>query len=137
LNYTIFIQEQLGMDNRRKEMRKKVMAFTPVRDSGRGALLGYLANLTLQGAMVVGEKPLEIDSQISLGIDLPGDLPGISSRRMIIPARVARCVADTESSREFGIGFEFVEITPDHAQIVEALLDRYHFRHREWAKKEE
>ena len=97
------------MDDRRKEMREKVMAFTPVRDLDRDILLGYLGDLTLQGAMVVGEKPLEIHLQVTLDIDLPGDLPGISARRMTIPARVARCVPDEEGAREFNIGFKFIE----------------------------
>lgn len=119
------------MDNRRKEMRKKVTAFMPVRDADRGTLLGYLGNLTLQGAMVVGEKPLEIDSQVGLQIDLPGDLPGIPVRRVTIPARVTHCVAEREGAREFDIGFEFTEITPEHLPVITSLLDRYHFRYRE------
>jgi hypothetical protein len=121
----------LSMDDRRKEMRKKLMAFTPVRDAGRGSLLGYLGDLTLQGAMVVGEKPLELHSQVTLAIDLPGDLPGISARRMTIPARVARCVQDEEGSREFDLGFEFMEIDPEQTQIIQALLERYHFRYQD------
>jgi hypothetical protein len=118
------------MDNRRKEMRKKVMAFTPVRDSGRGILLGYLNDLTMQGAMVMGEKPLEIHSQISLSIELPGDLPGISARRMTIPARVTRCMQDEFGPREFDIGFEFTAIDPEQTKIIQALLERYHFRYQ-------
>ena len=120
------------MDDRRKEMRRKLMAFTPVRDSDRDILLGYLGDLTLQGAMVVGEKPLEIHSQVTLILDLPGDLPGISARRMSIPARVARCVQDEEGSREFDLGFEFTGIKPEQTKIIQALLERYHFSYESY-----
>jgi hypothetical protein len=118
------------MDDRRKETRKKVMAFTLVREAARGGLLGYLGDLTLQGAKVIGEKPLELGAQISLSIDLPGDLPGISARRMILPAQVARCVPAEGSPREFDLGFQFTPLTAEQTAILEALLERYHFRHQ-------
>ena len=117
------------MTERRKEDRKKVMAFTPVYDLDRGSLLGYLGDLTFQGAMVIGEKTLEIDKQITLVIEFPGDLPEISTSRMVIPARVARCDQD-EAPRSFKIGFEFIDIKPEHTKTIKALLERYHFRHK-------
>jgi hypothetical protein len=120
------------MDDRRTEMRKKLMAFTPVRDKARGVLLGYLGNLTFQGALVVGERPLEIKSQVTLDIEIPDELPGLPASHMTINARVARCVKDEESVRDFNIGFEFIGITPEHTLIIQSLLDRYHFRHRDW-----
>jgi hypothetical protein len=118
------------MDDRRKEMRKKLMAFSPVYDKERGNVLGYLADLTLQGAKVVGEKPLELHSRITLAIDLPGDLPGISAKHMNIPAQVARCMQDEDGPREFDLGFEFTGINPEQTQIIQALLERYHFRYQ-------
>lgn len=118
------------MDNRRIETRKKLMAFTPVRDRVRGNLLGYLGNMTLQGALVIGEKPLGINSQVTLDIEFPDELPGTFTRHIIITARVARCVKDKESTRDFNIGFEFVGVEPEHTKILQALLDRYHFQHQ-------
>lgn len=117
------------MDERRKETRKKLMAFAPVRDASRDILLGYLADLTLQGAMVIGEKPLELHSQVTLSINLPGDLPGISIQQIKIPARVARCVQDEFGSREFDLGFEFIGLDLEQTKIIQALLNRYHFRY--------
>jgi hypothetical protein len=117
------------MDNRRKEMRKKVMAFTLVRDAERGSLLGYLGDLTLQGAKVIGEKPLELHSRVTLSVDLPDDLPGISARQMTIAALVAHCVKDEEGPREFDLGFEFAGINPEQTRVIQAILERYHFRY--------
>ena len=117
------------MTERRKEDRKKMMAFTPVYDLDRGSLLGYLGNLTLQGAMVIGEKILEVDKQVTLAIEFPGDLPEITASRMVIPARVVRCDRG-EYPRSYKIGFEFIDIKPEHTKIIIALLERYHFRHK-------
>ena len=118
------------LSDRRKESRKVVMAFTPVYDLTNKKLLGYLRDLTLQGAQVNGEKKLVVDTQITLSIQLPEELVEITTRRLNIPARVARCVEDKESPNFYELGFEFKDIQPEQMQIIEALLNRYHFRHR-------
>jgi c-di-GMP-binding flagellar brake protein YcgR len=120
-------------DERRKEPRKTVMKFTPVHDADKGSLLGYLRNLTLQGALVIGEKTLDVNTQVTLKFDLPEGLPNIAATNLIISARVARCVAD-ESPNSYKLGFEFQEVNAEHTKIIEAILNRYHFRHRryEW-----
>jgi hypothetical protein len=118
------------MSDRRRESRKKVMAFTPVRDAKSGALLGYLGDLNMLGVQVIGEKPLEPNTYITLRIDLPSDLPGITASRLSISARVARCVVDEDTSHEFHIGFAFLEVKPEQAQIIQAVLDRYFFRYQ-------
>jgi hypothetical protein len=114
------------MDDRRTEVRKKLMVFTPVRDRTKSTLLGFLGNLTLQGALVIGEKPLEVNHLAHLDIEFADELPGISSRHLLVRARVARCVKDEESQRDFKIGFEFIEIQPEQTQIIEALLAAPH-----------
>jgi len=120
-------------DERRKEARKTVMSFTPVYDLNKGKLLGYLRDLTLQGALVIGEKTLEVDTQLILKFDLPEELPDINAKYLTISARVARCLAD-ESPNSYRLGFEFKDIKPEQIAIIEAILERYHFRHRryEW-----
>lgn len=119
------------MAERRTETRKKLMAFTTVRDKRLGALLGYLGNLTSHGLLVIGEKPLELDTRITLEMEFPDELPGTATRRMVIEARVARCVPDQESPREFNIGLEFLNIEVEHTRIIESLLERYHFRYQD------
>jgi hypothetical protein len=116
-------------DERRKEARKMVMKFTPVYDLDQGKLLGYLRDLTLQGALVVGEKTLKVDSLVTLKFNLPEDLPKVRAKHLIISARVARCVKD-ESPNSYKLGFEFKDVTLDQAEIIEVVLERYHFRHK-------
>jgi PilZ domain len=118
-------------DERRNDVRKKVMKFTPVYDLDKGSLLGYLRDLTLKGALVIGEKTMAVDTQTRLAIELPGDIPGITNKRLTISARVARCV-DDEGPNSYQLGFEFIDITPEQIQVIEALLERYHFRHRRY-----
>lgn len=115
------------MTERRKETREKMTAFTPVYDEYPRTLLGYLANLTLRGALVSGEKPLQIDKQGILAIEFPEHLIDITPSHITIPARVARCTQDEINPGYYNIGFEFTEVSPENARVIEAILKRYHF----------
>lgn len=115
------------MNLKRKESRKKLMKFTPVYELRHKTLLGYIGDLTMKGAMVIGEKPFEADSHFILGIDFPETLPTMTSSRIVIPARVAWCRQD-ESPQTYNIGFEFTGVSAENIAIIEAILDRYQFR---------
>ena len=115
--------------DRRKEPRKKLMAFTPVYEKPKGIPLGYIQDLTLQGVLVIGEMKLNVDQKTMLSFELPGGLTGIQETNLNVSARVARCEPD-ESSNTYKIGFEFTDIEVEQIEIIEALLKRYHFQHK-------
>jgi Tfp pilus assembly protein PilZ len=115
------------MNNQRKESRKKLMAFTPVYDLRLKTLLGYVGDLTLTGVMVVGEKPLDVDRHIILGIEFPEAPPMFAAVRIVVPSRVAWCRAEG-TGQYFDVGFEFNELSAESATVVEAVLARYQFR---------
>ena len=115
------------MSTERKVPRKKLMAFTPVYELRRKTLLGFIGDLTLKGAMVIGEKALEAESRYILGIEFPEVSPIMASVRMVIPARVAWCRQD-ENPQGYSIGFEFTEVSRENVAIMEAILERYQFR---------
>jgi hypothetical protein len=115
------------MSVERKESRKKLMAFTPVYDLRRKTLLGYIGDLTLKGAMVVGEKAVEVDAHFILGIEFPEAPPTLAATRIVLPARVAWRRQD-DSPQGHNIGFEFTEVSTENASVIEAVLARYQFR---------
>ena len=114
------------MQERRKIQRKNLMAYTQVFDLAGGILLGYLGDLHLQGAMVIGEKLMKVNTEITLAIELP-ILPDISMSRITVPARVAWSQQDI-SPEFFNIGFEFKEVTPKQITVIESIMQNYEFR---------
>ncbi|MBK8822227.1 MAG: PilZ domain-containing protein [Anaerolineales bacterium] len=114
------------MQERRRVQRKNLMAYSQVFDLYSGYLLGYLGDLHLHGAMVIGEKPMTENSELTLAIELP-ELPGIAASRITVPARVVWCQPDI-SPEFFNIGFEFKEVTIEHSQVIEAIVENYEFR---------
>ena len=115
------------MNQQRKDERKKVMVFTPVYDLRKNILLGYLSDLTLRGALLVSEKPLEanVNVNIILGIEFR-ETSETPVTRMTIPAHVAWCKRE-EHLTYYDVGFEFREVTEDNKKIIEAMLEKYQF----------
>jgi c-di-GMP-binding flagellar brake protein YcgR len=116
------------MNERRKETRRKLMAFTPVYDLHPKLLLGYLGDLTLRGALVIGTSLTTINKETTIEIDFPSDDPGVSMLKINIPTRIAWCRQD-ESPQYYNIGVEFLEVTPEQEEQLEHILERYHFRY--------
>ena len=116
------------MGEHRKELRKKFLAFTPVYDSQQKILLGFVGDLTLSGVMVVGERAVESGIERLLKIEFPTDLPQLTASPIFIHARTAWCRQDVETPRSYHIGFEFIELDPEHSKLIQAILGRYRFR---------
>jgi hypothetical protein len=114
------------MRERRKQPRKQLMSYTQVFDLYGGNLLGYLGDMNLLGVMVIGEKPLQTNTLLTLAIELP-ELKEVTATRMTIPARVAWCEQDL-SPDYFDIGFEFQGLQKEQEKIVQAIMDNYEFR---------
>lgn len=114
------------MQDRRKLPRKDLMSYSQVFDLYGGKLIGYLGDLTLLGAMVIGDEPLKADQKLTISIQLP-ELPGVTATRLALPARIVRCQQDL-SPEYFNIGMEFEEVTDDQKKIIQAVLENYEFR---------
>lgn len=114
------------MSERRRETRRKLMAFTPVYDLYPRLLLGYLGDLTLRGALIFGPNLTTINKQTALEIVFSRELSEISP--VIIPARIAWCRPD-ENPQYYSIGVEFTEMTPVYEELFQRILERYKFRH--------
>ena len=114
------------MQDRRKLPRKDLMSYSQVFDLTQGKLIGYLGDLTLIGAMVIGDEPLKVDDKLTISIQLP-ELPRINATRLTLPVRVVRCHQDI-SPEYFNIGLEFEVVTDEQKKIIEAVLNNYEFR---------
>ncbi len=113
------------MQEKRKSERRKLVAFTPVYDSHKN-ILGYLGDLTLQGARLIGGKLLEVDTQVTLVIDFPAT-PELSAKRVTLPARVIWSGKESDTGY-FNTGFEFQALDRQNRTVIEAILERYQFR---------
>ncbi len=114
------------MQERRKQPRTDLMSFSQVIDLYSGKLMGYLGDLNLLGAMVIGDEPLDVNARLTISIQLP-ELEGLNATRMVLPVRVAYCQKDV-SPDYFNIGLEFELVTDRQKSIIDAVIDNYEFR---------
>jgi len=113
------------MTDQRKTERVKAMIFTAVYELHGHILLGFLGDLTPEGAMIVGEKQIETDRDLTLSVEFEGatEVPG---GRLIIPAHVVRCDVDKDTAY-YHTGFKFLELADQDKEIIETLVGRYKF----------
>jgi hypothetical protein len=114
------------MQDRRKLPRKDLMSYSQVFDLAQGKLIGYLGDLNLIGAMVIGDEALKVNERLSISIQLP-ELPKISATRLALPVRIVWCHQDL-SPEYFNIGLEFELVTDQQRKVIEAVIENYEFR---------
>jgi hypothetical protein len=113
------------MFDKRKDPRKKLMAFTPVYSLNPRTLLGYLEDLTVRGARVVGGIVLEEGKLVDLSIEFPEGTPNVPPHPFLIRGRVAR--VHTDETKYENLGFEFMDVTDEQTEILESVIQRYEF----------
>jgi hypothetical protein len=116
-------EEQLA--EKRKFPRKDLIFYSRVSDGKGGRLLGYLLNITPEGAMILSEKPLELDWEVVLHIELPDDLSDL--REMVIPARSRWCQPDI-NPEFYDTGFSFLNTPDKYTGLILRLVEEYGFR---------
>jgi Tfp pilus assembly protein PilZ len=87
-----------------------------------------VGNINLLGIMVVSENATEAGREVILNVEFPKSLLEAEDKNLITPARVAWCRQD-QSVRSYTVGFEFTNLTAEQAATIEAIMERYHFRH--------
>ena len=114
------------MDERRRQPRRDLMSYSQVFDLYNGKLIGYLGDLNQLGAMVISEETMEVNTTLTISIQLP-DLPNIKATRVALPVRVAYCHKDL-SPEYFNIGMQFKLVTDHQRTVIEAVINNYEFR---------
>ena len=114
------------MQERRKLERKYLAIYSRVFNRTSGSVLGYLADLSQRGAMVISDDPMPENANISLRFDLP-DPPLFSTDHLNMEARIAWCRPDIDPAF-YNIGFEFISVNEKESLIIEEMVEAYEFR---------
>jgi len=113
---------------RRKLERKYLVIYSRVFDRKDGKILGYLGDMTPEGAMIIGEHRSEPGRVMELRFDLP-ELLELERDHLDLHARSIWCNPDVDPAF-VNTGFHFIDLQPEDLKIVEMLIDLYEFRHK-------
>ena len=114
------------MDERRHLPRKYLIIYSRVFERTLGKMLGYLADLSLDGAMIISEDRMTLGEMLELRLDLP-DPQHFSTHNLYLSARVVRCDVDISPSF-YNIGFEFLDVTPEQKSVFAKMMEVYEFK---------
>jgi hypothetical protein len=112
------------MLERRKYPRKDLLLFANVYDSQSGKIIGTLLNITLDGAMILTESKIDKNNVMELHIKLPENF--VKKKELIFKANSRWCAPDI-NPEYFDVGYQFVNVSEEDGQIIQAIIEKYGF----------
>lgn len=114
------------MEERRNLERKHLAFFTRIFDRKTGQLIGHLADLTADGMMVIGEKPLDIDEIYQLQMEL--SITHFGKEFLEFSSRSIWCRPDIDPDY-FNTGFQHLDLSADDIHVIRLIIEEYGIRH--------
>ena len=107
------------MGEHRKLQRRHIMFYSRVFNRKTGRFLGYLENITPEGAMIISESPLRLDEVYSLGMSLPEDIyPKLA---LNFEAKSIWCKSDIDPNF-YNTGFQLLDLDEEDIAIIEQII---------------
>ena len=113
------------MQERRKASRRDLIFYSRVSDAITGRQVGNLLNITVGGAMVLCEKPIEPQTVMELHIELPD---GIAEKSELVITATSVWHQPDINPEFYDVGLRFQEVTPEDQEIIQVLVKEYGFR---------
>ncbi|PKK84873.1 MAG: hypothetical protein CVT49_01590 [candidate division Zixibacteria bacterium HGW-Zixibacteria-1] len=113
------------MNERRHQDRIRPGIKINVYSRDTNELFGYLADISAQGMMLIGEKLIMRDGSYQLRLQLPVEIEG--EREISLDAESMWCKSDPESYYNKA-GFKLRNVSPKDQKIIEALVRTREFQ---------
>lgn len=88
-----------------------------------GELVGHLVNISPEGFRLESLRPIPINKDFPLRIELPRDIT--DKPYMVFVARSRWCRPDRIDPTQYEAGFEIVEMMPGDIEIFRKIFERY------------
>ncbi len=108
---------------RRKLDRRNFSYYMRVMNDTNGELVGHLADISTGGFKLEVQKPIPLNMDYKLRIDLTGEVSDKSFITFI--ARTKWCQPDHIDPTSYNVGFQLISITPGDLDIFSRMFDKY------------
>ena len=103
----------------RHTQRKRIIYYLRVYEQDTTEFLGYLADLTTKGLMVISDQKVKVGKAFRLKMDLPKKMKG--AKQIIFKAKVMWCKPD--ANPDFYItGYRMLNLSKEDAQTIDGLI---------------
>jgi len=109
-----------GIDERNQE-RWLLIHSLRVYNADNNQLLGHVVNVTTEGIMVISEKPLDVDCEFQLKMELP--LGEQTSTEIELTARSVWCKVDVDPFF-YNTGFQLDHCPEKSVTSISALMEK-------------
>jgi PilZ domain len=110
---------------KRKKKRTHLIDYLEIIDNDSGSVIGHLADISPQGIMMVGHKPIALNKDFSFRLQLPASFTDSD----VISFRAHSLWCKKDVNPEFYVsGFNFSEIADDEIKILTDLIKSYGFK---------
>ena len=113
------------MEERRKLERKHLMFYSRVFDRKTGKFIGYLGDITVEGALIISDEPVEMKIRFSFRMDLPEDL--FPKPLLNLNATSVWGQNDVDP-KFFNTGFKLLDVSPEDQEIITRIIKEYGFK---------
>lgn len=103
----------------RRHERTRLIYHLRVFDARKRKLLGHMTDLTPEGMMLIGEKPVRIGREFSLRMDLPRNV--MEGRPLVFAAQSMWCRRDA-GEEFYSTGFRILNLDPSTLDVIRALI---------------
>ncbi len=105
------------MSDKRREERNQLASYLNVFDRNTDLLLGYMADFSSEGIMLVSKMPIQIGLIYPCRAILTKMVAG--QGQVIFDAESRWCTHDSNLYALYNVGFRFKQITPEDLSILE------------------
>ncbi|MFC1551976.1 PilZ domain-containing protein [Candidatus Latescibacterota bacterium] len=110
------------LKDKRKEKRVDLVYNLAAYDRNSGEVIGYLADITPSGVMLLCEKPLELNKEYYFKIEI--NSPSSDSKQIQFDAEC--CWRKTNDSIDFyNCGFKFTRIDTEYIGEIDFIIEQY------------
>lgn len=106
-------------DNRRKP-RKQPSQVIEIHDIRTGDILGQLANITTEGLMLIGPKPIEPNTLFQLRMPLPEPADDIRTIDFGVESLWNQAAGNSD---RYWSGFHIIDISPENIAAIENMSE--------------
>jgi len=107
------------MRNKRSSIRKRPNESVPIIDINAGHTLGYLANISMGGLMLIGQTPSAPGTLFQLQMPLPTPIQGVNTIEFGVESLWCQRTRDTCS---YWTGFQIIDLSDSASNTIEALI---------------
>lgn len=106
----------------RRKKRHELSKPIPVQDTLSDEIIGTLANITVEGMLIVGNRPMDVNRIYQIELQLPTEINGVSSVCVGIDCMWINGGEDQELSWS---GCEIIDADPAAIEVIEQLISEY------------